>query len=144
MEIQIDSIYNEKHFVEWSPHSPTNWHIFCYYIWHILAFYLTNNLKFYLTVFAAFYLTSAVEVRQCPLICGAPRMRSGKDHWDLVPVVEVRQCPLRSGDRSWDPRLSGGKKEKEVTLMKSIVSWKRVGWGKYFSIWNKLLWEAYQ
>ena len=76
-------------------------------------------------------LEFAVEVRQFPLRSGArgwrlavrteiwqPQFRSGGVYWDLELAVEVRQCPQLSGARSWGAG-GGGRKEEEVTLIKS-------------------------
>ena len=74
------------------------WHSIRQSIWHIyLAFF---HLAFYLAFILAFYLT--VEVQQCPLGWGGPRLRSSGAHWD--------RCPLRSGAA----RSGGGGEEEGV------------------------------
>ena len=108
-----------------------------------LAFYLTFYLTFYLAFYLAFFLASypafylafylAVEVQQCPLGSGGPRLRSSGGHWarevpgwgPAVPtrdsrgpqlrsssshwyremVVEVQRRPLGSGAGSWGPAV---------------------------------------
>ena len=87
-----------------------------------MAFYLADILTFYLAIFLA------VEVQQCPLLSGGPRLRSSTAHWyreivvdmfrssgahwDWELAVEVQQCPLRSGAGK-EARRRGGEEEEK-------------------------------
>ena len=121
------------------------WHIFWHSIWYIfLAFHLT----FYLAYLLAFYLP--VEVQQCTLSWGGPRLRSSGAHcagqipgWGPAvhtglgrSQVEVQRCTLSwdgpwlrsSGAHwAWGPAVHTelGRSQVEIPVRTELGSWQR-------------------